>query len=381
MAEPNTAAATALVTVEPKPVSLLRPIAPIAEILKARSETREAIVAALVPDRDIIRIPGTDKDALSKAGAESCCYIFGCTQRYRIIEQEIKHDFKFEIESKWVDAPEPPYAEKERLKAQKLGRNKKVGDGWQWQVPGAGAETVFGLYRYVVECTIFRHDGVEIGSCLASCSTRESKYSNRPSELDNTILKMAQKRAFVGAALHAFGLSDRLTQDMDEAVNDDDPVSVAARPTQAGAGRPNPGASNQRPAATSSKATTSTNGGPTRQGTNEGSGPNRAAPKYDTRESPKAMALRLYVQAQEAIESRDVEPLIAEWEARGARLNATMVFGEDGDAVKAGLAAFLRSKGLELAGQAIQHETPDEAAAYTAAVKWAQAALGKGAAR
>src|SRR5690606_11474960 len=75
--------------------------------------------------------------------------------------------------------------------------------------------TSLGLYRYVYKCRIVRN-GQTIAEGVGTCSTLESKYIDRPRDCENTVCKMAQKRAFVAATLHAFGLSDRFTQDIED---------------------------------------------------------------------------------------------------------------------------------------------------------------------
>src|SRR5690606_23849470 len=61
-----------------------------------------------------------------------------------------------------------------------------------------------------------RESGLVIGSGMGSCSSLESKYISRPRDLENTILKMAKKRAYVDATLSTFGLSDQFTQDVED---------------------------------------------------------------------------------------------------------------------------------------------------------------------
>jgi hypothetical protein len=55
-------------------------------------------------------------------------------------------------------------------------------------------------------------------SASASASARRwnRKYVDRPRECENTALKMAEKRAHVGAVLNAFGLSEQFTQDVED---------------------------------------------------------------------------------------------------------------------------------------------------------------------
>jgi hypothetical protein len=74
-----------------------------------------------------------------------------------------------------------------------------------------------GLYRYVLKCyLIHRESGAIIGTGVGSCSTLESKYIDRPRDLENTVFKMAKKRAYVDATLTAYGLSDEFTQDVED---------------------------------------------------------------------------------------------------------------------------------------------------------------------
>jgi hypothetical protein len=73
-----------------------------------------------------------------------------------------------------------------------------------------------GLYRYVVQVDIVDEHGQVRGSGIGSCSSMESKYVDRPRDSENTILKMAMKRAHVAGVLSTFGLSEQFTQDVEE---------------------------------------------------------------------------------------------------------------------------------------------------------------------
>lgn len=175
---------------------LIRPIARPDEMLKVQEEVRTTIAHILQEGRDYGKIPGCgDKPAMLKPGAERATMAFGCYSRFRVMQAEIDHD------------REVPWS-----------KTKKV---WANGRPG-GTETThgtsIGLYRYVVECEIVhRESDTVVGSCVASCSTMESKYVDRPRDSENTVLKMAEKRAHVGAVLNAFGLSEQFTQDIEEA--------------------------------------------------------------------------------------------------------------------------------------------------------------------
>lgn len=164
---------------------MLRPVAQPEDVLAAQTETRNLVSKALEEGRDFGTIPGTHKPSLLKPGAERINAAFGVAPRYRVTEREIDHD----REVHW----------------QKQNRH------------GEREGTSYGLYRYVVECElVHRESGVPVGQGIGSCSTMESKYIDRPRDLENTVLKMAQKRAFIAATLNAYGLSDQFTQDIED---------------------------------------------------------------------------------------------------------------------------------------------------------------------
>jgi hypothetical protein len=211
---------SAALVVAPKKLELVRLVAPAAEIMQARAELLDIIPKILVLDTDFGKLPGTNKECLYKAGAERVCGVFGAHPEYEITEKEIDHDRKNVFKSSWVDSDEPQPKNWRDLKEKGVGRNKNKGTKenpeWVWQVRGEGMQESLGLYRYVVRCRIVRQDGLVLGETFGSCCTLESKYVDRPRDCENTALKMAQKRAFVGAALNAFGLSDRFTNDVDD---------------------------------------------------------------------------------------------------------------------------------------------------------------------
>jgi hypothetical protein len=226
----------ALADYEPRAIqhraALLRPIAALEEILESQKAVAEVIARALVNGQDYGIIPGTSrrgrdgketgKPTLLKPGAERVLLTFGCYPDYKILASEADHS----REVQWV-------------KKTKKYRNRTRDDKeWDW-IEEHG--TSLGLYRYVVKCDVVqRSTGEIIGSGIGVCSTLESKYVDRPRDLENTVLKMAEKRGLVAAVLNTFGLSDRFSQDLEDMPPIEDaeysPVSSAApvRNTRAG---------------------------------------------------------------------------------------------------------------------------------------------------
>ena len=177
---------------------VLRPLAAPAEMLKAQNETRAFVKAVLEEGRDFGKIPGTQEPTLLKPGAEKVTLAFGCSAVPKIIEREIEHDRAV------------PWQ-----KQKKKWNNGYKGDkSFLWEKEEGQS---LGLYRYVVQVDIVDEHGQVRGSGIGSCSTMESKYVDRPRDCENTVLKMAMKRAHVAAVLSTFGLSEEFAQDLEEA--------------------------------------------------------------------------------------------------------------------------------------------------------------------
>lgn len=176
--------------------ALMRPVASSADLVALHQETTAILTKALTKGVDYGAIPGTDKDkpVLLKPGAERIVAAFGCYPRYLIHEKEIDHD----REVAWCK------------RKKKWDRGKYAGEEEQRGIS-------LGLYRYVVICEIVnRATDKVVGQGLGSCSTMESKYVDRPRDCENVVLKMAEKRALVGATLNTFELSGRFDQDLED---------------------------------------------------------------------------------------------------------------------------------------------------------------------
>jgi hypothetical protein len=113
-------------------------------------------------------IPGTSKPTLLKPGAEKLCRLFSLRPGYELIH--------------FISDFEQP------------------------------------LFFYHYRCTLVRQ-GEMVGQGDGSCNSREKKYEAQKYkiyDLTNTICKMAQKRALVGAVLSSCGASQFFTQDIEE---------------------------------------------------------------------------------------------------------------------------------------------------------------------
>jgi hypothetical protein len=160
--------------------SVIVPMRSLTEVKRQRQELLAYIQSELKRDVDYGLIPGVKKDSLFKPGAEKLLNLFGLGSR---------------IIDKWREID---------------------------------AESGFVVVGYTVE-VFHLQSGKSIAQCEGSCNSKEKKYASRPG-LDqmNTLMKMAQKRALVGATILATHASDYFTQD----VEDMDPESFSAQSTK-----------------------------------------------------------------------------------------------------------------------------------------------------
>lgn len=148
----------------------------------------EFIRNQMVDKIDFGIIPGCQKPSLFKPGAEKLAQLFGLGVRISLKDKEIDLHLNF------------------------------------------------AMFAYTMEVYHLR-TGTVIAQCEGSCNSHEKKYRNRTSkgaleetpigDIMNTLMKMAQKRGYVGAIIQATGASDFYTQDIDDP---QDAAAVGIRP-------------------------------------------------------------------------------------------------------------------------------------------------------
>lgn len=163
----------------------------------------EFVAKQLRRDVDFGVIPGTPKSSLFKPGAEKLSRLFGLGARFTLIDKTLD-----------------------------LDKN-------------------FALFNY--KCEVFHlKSGQVVAECEGTANSQEKKYKERTvwewseqakkkvarkevtpvCDVLNTLQKMAQKRAYVGAVILATGASDFFTQDIDD-IEDGRSVGVSAGETGA----------------------------------------------------------------------------------------------------------------------------------------------------
>lgn len=138
----------------------------LSSMMRTIVEFQKLVQSQLKQNHDYGVIPGTSKPTLLKPGAEKINMMLGLTSEFEIIDSTRDWDN--------------------------------------------------GFFQYQVKCKLIRNN-VVVTEGLGSCNSRERKYARQdPYTLDNTILKMAKKRALIDATLHVASLSDIFTQDLED---------------------------------------------------------------------------------------------------------------------------------------------------------------------
>lgn len=155
----------------------LRAVSTVEDALRRQRELQEFVRAMMVEGTDYGVIPGTAKPTLLKPGSEKLCEIYGLA----------------------ITIPE------ERIQRH---------EDWEQ-----------GIFAYHVVCSLVsRRDGSTVAEGIGACNSREKRYRNQDAyTLQNTVLKMAKKRAVVDAALAATRSSGIFTQDVEDLEDDDSP--------------------------------------------------------------------------------------------------------------------------------------------------------------
>lgn len=153
---------TAVEVVDYRPTFALTPEALADQILRLKEVTKSVLVSGV----DYMRIPGTPKPSLLKPGAERLLQLYGFG--HKMIQGAVDRE-----------------------------------DGRQFGVE----------YTCVVTRSMSDGREVTVSSCDGYAGRDEAKWKAAPW---NTIMKMAQKRALVGAALTATAASGLFTQDLED---------------------------------------------------------------------------------------------------------------------------------------------------------------------
>lgn len=158
----------------------------VSDIRKRTHAIQEVMKGVMKDGTHFGTIPGTPKPSLWKAGAEVLCMTFRLAP---LLESRVT-----------VDDPEAEWS------YTSFKRDGNIVTG-----------TCIGYFEVEATCTMTGMNGETFSRCSARCCSREAKYRSLSLfDIRNTVLKMAEKRAFVSAVLMATGASDIFTQDLED---------------------------------------------------------------------------------------------------------------------------------------------------------------------
>lgn len=130
------------------------------------TQFQQLVQSQLKQNHDYGIIPGTPKPTLLKPGAEKILMLMGLRSEFEIVDST--RDFEK------------------------------------------------GFFQYQVRCKLYRGD-ILITEGLGAANTKESRYlKHDPYTIDNTVLKIAKKRALIDAVLLVASLSEVFTQDLED---------------------------------------------------------------------------------------------------------------------------------------------------------------------
>lgn len=206
------------------------------ELLREEREQRQLLGQyvhdCMVEGQDYGKIPGTDKPTLLKPGAEKLIDLFNCTPEFTLVPEFSREDFavgffkytfRCRILSRGTNA----------VLAEGFGSANSREQRYRWRTasrkcPGCQAEAIIqGKSEYGGGWVCFKKKG----GCGAKFSGDDTRITSQPvgrvenediADLDNTILKMAKKRAQVDAAISLTRCSDMFTQDVEDLMGSPD---------------------------------------------------------------------------------------------------------------------------------------------------------------
>jgi hypothetical protein len=174
------------------------------EVVAHTAAVQEVMRAVMKPDVHYGKIPGTPKPALYKAGAEVLCMAFRIADEYRIDDLSTPDMIRYRVTC--VGKHQTSGVEL----GSGMGEASTGEEKYKWR--GAVCDEEFEITPATMRRVKFgkksRNDG---GGFYKANQVR-----TEPSDLANTVLKMACKRAKMAMVLNVTAASDIFSQDLDE---------------------------------------------------------------------------------------------------------------------------------------------------------------------
>jgi hypothetical protein len=171
------------------------------EVVAHTAAVQEVMRAVMKPDVHYGKIPGTPKPALYKAGAEVLCMSFRIADEYEVDDLSTPDMIRYRVTC----------VGKHQTSDTKLGSGMGEAstgeEKYKWR--GAVCDEEF-------EITPATHRRIKFGKKQGGGFYKANQVRTEPSDLANTVLKMACKRAKMAMVLNVTAASDIFSQDLDE---------------------------------------------------------------------------------------------------------------------------------------------------------------------
>jgi len=199
------------------------------ELLKVEAEQRtllgQYVKQQMVEGTDYGKIPGTEKPTLLKPGAEKLLSLFHCSPEFELVRDQCSQDFErgfFKYTFRVIIRGPGGH-----LLAEGYGSANSREQRYRWRnanrrCPACAKEAIIqGKAEYGGGWVCFKKKG----GCGEKFSADDRRITEQPqgrvenediADLDNTILKMAKKRALVDGAIALARCSDMFTQDVED---------------------------------------------------------------------------------------------------------------------------------------------------------------------
>lgn len=171
------------------------------EVVAHTAAVQEVMRAVMKPDVHYGKIPGTPKPALYKAGAEVLCMSFRIADDYRIDDLSTPDMIRYRVTC--VGKHQTSGVEL----GSGMGEASTGEEKYKWR--GAVCDEEF----EITPATMRR---VKFGKKQGGGFYKANQVRTEPSDLANTVLKMACKRAKMAMVLNVTAASDIFSQDLDE---------------------------------------------------------------------------------------------------------------------------------------------------------------------
>lgn len=173
----------------------------VAEVVQHAMVVQEVMQAVMKPGLHYGKVPGTDKPTLFKAGAEKLCMVFKIGDDYRMEDLSTPDVVRYRITCVGIHTPSGATL------GQGVGECSGSEEKYKWRRAVCDEE---------FDATPQHLRREKFGKAKGGGFYKQKQVRTEPSDLANTVLKMAAKRAKLAMVLNVLAVSDMFNQDLED---------------------------------------------------------------------------------------------------------------------------------------------------------------------